>query len=138
MSNFTTTGSGISEPPAPVPSLLFPLTWLVPHTWLEIYTLYPNCQNSNPTQFIRNITYHLTTLITIYLTQTRFHGMEVDLSQPRPHCVRQGPSSFPPLAKEAQQPARFSAHVYCGHGCPSQLLLSSCNNSFKADYAVNL
>jgi len=23
-------------------------------------------------------------------------------------------------------PSLFSAHVYCAHGCPSQLLLSSC------------
>jgi len=45
--------------------------------------------------------------------------------QPRPHYVRRGPSSplrkghstFPPLA-----------HVYCDHGRPSQLLLSSCRN----------
>ena len=37
--------------------------------------------------------------------------------RPRPHCVRRGPSSAAYL---------FSAHVYCGHGRPSQLLLSSC------------
>jgi len=45
-------------------------------------------------------------------------------SRPRPrlHCVRRGPSS---PAKRAQQPP-FSAHVYCGHGRPSQLLLCSC------------
>jgi len=36
------------------------------------------------------------------------------------HCVRRGPSS---PAKGAQL---FSAHVYNGHGRPSQLLLSSC------------
>jgi len=36
----------------------------------------------------------------------------------------------PAPAKGAQQPALFSAHVYCGHGRPSQLLLSSCQNSF--------
>ena len=40
----------------------------------------------------------------------------------RPHCIRRGPSS----PKGAQQPPPlFSAHVYCGHGRPSQLLLSS-------------
>ena len=39
--------------------------------------------------------------------------------RPRSHCIRRGPSwhSSRPL---------FSAHVYCGHGRPSQLLLSSC------------
>jgi len=43
--------------------------------------------------------------------------------RPRPHCVRRGPSS---PAKGAQQLSLFSTHVYCGHGRPSQLLLSSC------------
>ena len=43
---------------------------------------------------------------------------------PRPHCVRWGFSS---PAKGAQQPPPlFSAHVNCGDGRPSQLLLSSC------------
>ena len=46
--------------------------------------------------------------------------------RPRPHCIRRGPSS----AKGAQQPAVFSAHIYCGHGRPSQLLLSSCSAYF--------
>ena len=32
----------------------------------------------------------------------------------------------PPPAKGAQQPPLFSVHVYCGHGRPSQLLLSPC------------
>ena len=45
--------------------------------------------------------------------------------QRRPHCVRRGPSSAP--AKGAQHRPPFSAHVYCGHGRPSQLLLSSCS-----------
>jgi len=44
-------------------------------------------------------------------------------SRRRPHCVRRRPSS---PAKGAQQPPLFSAHVYCGHGRPSHLLLSSC------------
>jgi len=44
--------------------------------------------------------------------------------RPRPHCVR---PSFPAPAKGAQKPPFFSAHVYCGHGRPSQLLLSSCS-----------
>ena len=39
----------------------------------------------------------------------------------RPHCTRRGPSS-----RERAQHPLFSAHVYCGHGRPSQLLLSSC------------
>ena len=45
--------------------------------------------------------------------------------QPRPHYVRGGPSS--PLRNGHSTP-RLSAHVYCGHGRPSQLLLSSCTN----------
>jgi len=39
----------------------------------------------------------------------------------RPHCTRWGPSS----RKRGTAAPLFSAHVYCGHGCPSQLLLSS-------------
>jgi len=45
--------------------------------------------------------------------------------QPRPHCVRRGPSSRPRERGTAASPL-FSVHVYCGHGRPSQLLLSSC------------
>jgi len=45
-------------------------------------------------------------------------------TQPRPHCVRRGPSS--PTRKSTTVPL-FSAHVYWGHGRPSQLLLSSCS-----------
>ena len=44
--------------------------------------------------------------------------------RPRRLCVRWGPSS--PPKKGAEPPSQFSAHVYCGHGRPSQLLLSSC------------
>ena len=43
---------------------------------------------------------------------------------PWPHCVRWEPSS--PHQRDTAPP-QFSAHVYCGHGRPSQLLLSSCN-----------
>jgi len=43
--------------------------------------------------------------------------------RPWPHCVRWGPSS--PLRKGHGSPL-FSAYVYCGHGRPSYLLLSSC------------
>jgi len=46
----------------------------------------------------------------------------------RPHCTRRGPSS---PRKGAQQPGLFSAHVYCGHGRPSQLLLSCCTSMPK-------
>jgi len=41
---------------------------------------------------------------------------------PRPHCVRRGPSS---ARNWYSSPPIFSARVYCGHGRPSQLLLSS-------------
>jgi len=41
-------------------------------------------------------------------------------------------------AKGAQQPPHFiSAHVYCGHGRPSQLLLSSCI-SFQTWFHVEI
>ena len=42
--------------------------------------------------------------------------------RPRPHCTRPGPSS----RERGTAAPLFSAHVYCGHGRPSQLLLSSC------------
>jgi len=41
------------------------------------------------------------------------------------HIVLYGDPAHP--MKGAQQHPLFSVHVYCGHGCPSQLLLSSCN-----------
>ena len=47
--------------------------------------------------------------------------------RPRSHCTRRGPSS---RERGTAAPALFSAHVYCGHGRPSQLLLSSCNVLF--------
>jgi len=43
--------------------------------------------------------------------------------RPMPYCVRRGPSSPAPIG--AQQPP-ITVHLYCGHGRPSQLLLSSC------------
>ena len=51
--------------------------------------------------------------------------------RPRPHCTRRGPSS----REMGTAAPLFSAHVYCGHGRPSQLLLScfynvSVNNNF--------
>jgi len=44
--------------------------------------------------------------------------------RPRPHCVLDEVLQLPRKG-HVQQPL-FSAHVYCGHGRPSQLLLSSC------------
>jgi len=43
--------------------------------------------------------------------------------RPWPHCTRRGPSS---RERGTAAPPLFSAHVYCGHGRPPQLLLSSC------------
>jgi len=48
-------------------------------------------------------------------------GVEVDLDPD--HIVL---DENPAPAKGAQQPILFSAHVYCGHGRPSLLLLNSC------------
>ena len=48
-------------------------------------------------------------------------GTEVDLGVG--HTVLDG---VPAPAKGTQQPPPFSVHVHCGHGRPSQLLLSSC------------
>ena len=42
--------------------------------------------------------------------------------RPRPHCTRRCPRS----RESGTAAPLFSAHVYCGHGHPSQLLLSSC------------
>jgi len=44
--------------------------------------------------------------------------------RPRTHCTTRGPSS---RERDTAAPL-FSAHVYCGHGRPCQLLLSSCFN----------
>jgi len=45
-------------------------------------------------------------------------------SRPRPdHIVL---DRVPALHKRGTSAPLFSAHVYCGHGCPNQLLLSSC------------
>ena len=55
--------------------------------------------------------------------------------RPRPHSTRRRPSS----RDRAQQPPLFSAHVYCGHSRPSQLLLSSYfNNSIDQDDPTNV
>jgi len=47
--------------------------------------------------------------------------------RPRPHCSW-GPSSLRKGHSSAPPPL-FSAHVCCGHGRPSQLLLSSCHGT---------
>ena len=44
------------------------------------------------------------------------------IPRPTPHCVRRRPIS--PVKGNSSR--LFSAHVYCGHGRPSPLLLSSC------------
>jgi len=41
----------------------------------------------------------------------------------RPHCIRRVPSA---PRKGHSTPPPLLGHVYCGHGRPSQLLLSSC------------
>jgi len=57
-------------------------------------------------------------------------GTEVDFTQG--HIVLDG---VPAPAKVAQQPLPlFLADVYCGHGRPSHLLLSSCQNSFTVRF----
>jgi len=51
-------------------------------------------------------------------------GTEVDLCPG--HIILDG---VPTLRERGTAgPALFSAHVYCGHGSPSQLLLSSCKS----------
>ena len=49
---------------------------------------------------------------------------EVDLGPG--HFVLDG---FPAIGERGTAALLFSAHAYCGHGRPSQLLLSSCFNS---------
>ena len=51
--------------------------------------------------------------------------------RPRPHCVRRGPVKGAQLA-----PFLFSAHVCCGHGCPSELLLRSCLCLLWSPYGI--
>jgi len=50
-------------------------------------------------------------------------GTDVDLGPG--HIVLDGDLA-PREMGRAAQPRLFSVHVYCGHGRPSQLLLSSC------------
>jgi len=49
---------------------------------------------------------------------------EIDLGPG--HTVLNG---VPALRERGTAPTLFSVHVYCGHGRPSQLLLSSCYNT---------
>ena len=53
------------------------------------------------------------------------------------HIVLDGqPARVPERGTAA--PSLFSAHVYCGHGCPSQVLLNSCYLvSFVQKHAFN-
>ena len=53
--------------------------------------------------------------------------------RPRPHCTRRGPSS----REMGTAVPLFSAHVYCGHGRPSQLLLSSCCRAYDRDRQID-
>jgi len=59
-------------------------------------------------------------------------GSEVDIGPGRTVLDR-----VPAPAKGAQPSLLFSAHVYCGHGRPSQLLLSSCI-SFQTWFCVKI
>ena len=60
-------------------------------------------------------------------------GTEVDLGPV--DVVLDG---VPALVKWAQQPPPlFSTHVYCGHGRPSQLLLSSCCNCLSMSHITD-
>ena len=51
--------------------------------------------------------------------------MKTPLGTDPGHIVLEGGPSSPPCKKDAAAPL-FSADVYCGHGRPSPLLLSSC------------
>ena len=51
--------------------------------------------------------------------------------RPRPHCTRRDPSS----RERGTATPLYSAHVYCGHGRPSQLLLSSCSTYQRGSHS---
>jgi len=51
-------------------------------------------------------------------------GAEVDLGPG--HTVLDGVAALRERYTGTAPPPLFSAHVYCGHGRPSQLLLDSC------------
>jgi len=54
--------------------------------------------------------------------------------RPRPHCVRRRLS---PCKRDTAAPL-FLARVCCGHGCPSQLLLSSCFPFYDLSFCWHL
>jgi len=63
-------------------------------------------------------------------------GTEVDLG--RGHIVLDGDPA-PPRERGTTALPLFSAHVYCGHGRPSELLLSSCTLLSSPDFhAIDL
>jgi len=69
---------------------------------------------------------------------SRFATMDMGRSRPRPrpHCTRWGRSS----RERGRAVPLFSTHVYCGHGRPSQLLLSSCfecNRFIAVRFCIN-
>ena len=55
-------------------------------------------------------------------------GSEVDLGPG--HIVLDG---VPAVRERGTAAPIFSAHVYCGHGRPSELMLSSCNEFENID-----
>ena len=57
-----------------------------------------------------------------WIDDTTWYGSR---PRPRPHCIRRWRSCPPP---KGHSDPLLLAHVYCGHGHPSQLLLSSCTN----------
>ena len=79
----------------------------------------PEKGHTNPTQFLAHV----------YCGQMA-GWMDEDAAwyrsrlRPRPHCTRRGPTS----RERGTAAPLFSAHVYCGHGRPSQLLLTFCAN----------
>ena len=58
---------------------------------------------------------------TCYYCNKMLLGTKVDLGPG--HVILDG---VPALREKGHSSPLFSAHVYCGHGHPSQLLLSSC------------
>jgi len=93
--------------------------------WIKIRQSCVRWGRSSPLKSTQPPSFQFMFIVAKWLDGWRRHATWYG-SRPRPwpQCVRRGPSS--PLAKGAQQPPLFSAHVYCGHGRPSHLLLSSC------------
>ena len=55
--------------------------------------------------------------------------------RPRPHCIRRVPALA--IRETGTAAPIFSARVNCGHGRPSQLLLSSCIIQFDKNYYLS-